>query len=106
MVPLLMWVLRVCAVCHCTVTMCEGQLLHYVLQIAPEYVAVSIVMAHLQSQGLHAHQEAVALRFLDLGHETKAPMKDIVQILRDTGVPPSRALVVKAALTGDYAVPV
>ncbi len=69
------------------------------LQGAVEGVALlDDIISQLRLLGLGAHEDPVAAHLLDSGFEVEVPLKDLVQNLRDAGVPAAKAVAVRSAL--------
>jgi hypothetical protein len=61
-------------------------------------VTVAAVLEALGPLGLQEHCEPVAGHLIDNGYEELVPLSGLVKLLRDAGLPPTRALAVKSAV--------
>ncbi len=61
---------------------------------------MTAVVEALNQLGFQEHGDRVAGHLLDLGYELSVPLSGLVALLREAGMPPTRALAVKSAFRG------
>ncbi len=76
------------------------------LQASQAIVSLEAVLGTLGALKLHAHADSVAAHLCDKGFEDDVPISSLVQLLRDAGVPPARAVAVKNTVLRSIAPPV
>ncbi len=74
-------------------------------QAASPMVSLNNILNALGTLGLQQHAEAVAGHLIDNGFEEMVPIGGLVKLLRDAGLPPTRALAVKNLLVEGSATP-